>query len=131
MQGKSPRKPSPDGLTHILGDHRRWLESKGARGCRADLKRCDLSYRNLFGAVLIGAVFRDIDFSRSNLGTANLKQADIYNCRFHQAHMQWSILTAARLQNNDFTQANLQFCDFSDTTIDSLVKSQNSQISSL
>ena len=117
MQEKTRKKLPPAELDDILGDHRRWLESEGSHGRRADLRCCDLSNRDLFGVVLKMAVLKDIDFSHANLRTADLKQADIHNCRFHKAHMQWSILKGAGLHNSDLTQANLQFCDFSDTTM--------------
>ncbi len=80
--GKTRKKLPLDELEHILSDHHRWLESEGTRGRRADLRCCDLSNRDLFGVVLSLAVLRDIDFSCSNLRTANLKQAELHGCTF-------------------------------------------------
>lgn len=88
MQEKTLKKLSPDELQNVLNDHRRWLESEGTHGRKADLRCCDLSNRNLFGVDLRMSVLRDIDFSRTNLRTANLKQADLHSCRFHQADFQ-------------------------------------------
>ncbi len=52
MQEKILKKLPSDELELILSDHRRWLESEGTRGRRADLRCCDLSNRNLFGVGL-------------------------------------------------------------------------------
>ena len=60
------------------------------------------------------AILKDTEFSGANLRTANLIRVDLHGCRFHRSHMQWSILNGARLQDNNLTEANLQFCDFSD-----------------
>ena len=115
MKEKTRKKLPSDELDQILDDHRRWLEYEGTLGRRANLRCCDLSNRDLFGVVLKMAVLKDVDFSGANLRTANLKQAELHGCRFHRTHMQWSILQGARLQNNNLTETNIQFCDFSDT----------------
>ena len=58
MKEKTRKKLPPDELDHILDDHRRWLESEGSHGCRAELRYCDLSDHDLFGAVLEKAVLK-------------------------------------------------------------------------
>lgn len=52
MPEKTRKKLTPDELKVILSEHRRWLESEGTRGRRADLRGRDLSDRDLFGVVL-------------------------------------------------------------------------------
>ena len=68
MQEITPKKLPSGELEHILSDHRRWLESEGTCGRKADLRCCDLSYRNLFGVDL--SFLDDLSLDCSQNGVA-------------------------------------------------------------
>jgi uncharacterized protein YjbI with pentapeptide repeats len=107
MQEKTRKMLPPDELNDILGDHRRWLESEGTRGRRANLRGCDLSNRDLFGVVLKMAVLKDIDFSYASLREIDFHKAQIFNTDFTGSDLRAVDFTAARLENVNFQGTNL------------------------
>jgi uncharacterized protein YjbI with pentapeptide repeats len=69
-------------LQEILWQHRKWVETDGREGTRADLKRADLYQvdlreANLSGANLSGADLREANLWASNLSRANLSGANL------------------------------------------------------
>ncbi len=73
------RSRTPDGaadLQRVLQEHRRWLESDGQDGSRADLSLQDLRGRSLAGADLRAALLRDTRLQDAGLEGADLRDAE-------------------------------------------------------
>ena len=66
------RNISKEELDKIIDNHKKWLQSNGEEGERADLRYADLSYANLSYADL-----RYADLSYANLRYADLRYADL------------------------------------------------------
>ncbi len=65
----------PEKLQEILEAHRKWVESEGKEGERADLFGADLSRADLRGANLEGADLRGAKLQGAYLGWANHQEA--------------------------------------------------------
>ena len=84
------REISPNELLKILEDHRRWVESEGKEGRRANLGLANLQNADLSGANLQGAFIAEANLQGANLGRGNLREADLIG-----ANLQGAILNAA------------------------------------
>ncbi len=71
------REVSPEELAKILEAHRKWVESEGKEGERANLYRANLQEADLRGAKLQGADLRGANLQGANLGGANLQGANL------------------------------------------------------
>ncbi len=83
-QEQAADRPSiPEGqLKKILEAHRKWVESEGKEGERADLRAAnlqgaDLGAANLQGAILRGAMLQKANLFGAELQEANLQEADL------------------------------------------------------
>ncbi len=97
------REVSPEELEKILEAHRKWVESEGKEGKRADLFAANLPGINLFRANLQGADLDLANLQGAALGGANLQNADL-----HQANLQGANLSSANLQGAFLSRANFQ-----------------------
>ncbi|MFX0208811.1 MAG: pentapeptide repeat-containing protein [Candidatus Hodarchaeota archaeon] len=93
-------------LKKVLAAHKKWKESNGGKGKRADLWRADLQRADLWGADLRGADLRRADLRGANLRGANLQGADLW-----RANIQGADLWRADLQGADLIEADLQGAD--------------------
>lgn len=84
-------------LQKILRDHKKWRDSDGKNGEKADLCGADLDYANLNGADLRDADLRDADLRGANLRDANLSDADL-----HYADLRGANLCGANLDFSAF-----------------------------
>ena len=80
------KKPLYGELQDILHEHKRWLDSDGDRGKRADLSGADLSGTDLTDARLDDANLKGADLSGADLSDAklfgaNLRDADLLQAR--------------------------------------------------
>jgi len=64
-------------LDKILADHKKWLDSQGKQGERADLREANLREVNLRGADLQEANLRVANLQGANLQGADLREADL------------------------------------------------------
>jgi len=107
-------------LARMVEQHRRWVESAGLHGQRANLTRAELGGTclsgtsiNLQGAVLHGANLRCADLSMSDLRTtclagADLREANLLGTRLRGADLQGATLEgAAHLWPEQLAGANL------------------------
>ena len=76
------REIPPDELKKIFEEHRKWVESEGKEGEKADLRVANLFDANLQEANLIGANFRE-----ANLRVANLQEADLLDVNLQGANL--------------------------------------------
>ena len=66
---------SKDDVIRILAAHRKWLETKGEQGKKADLQK----------ALLFGADLRLANLQGADLRGADLRNADLTNALLHEA----------------------------------------------
>ncbi len=71
------REVSPKKLAKILEAHRKWVESEGKEGERADLSGANLSGAYLFRANLQWAPLREANLQGAELWGANLQGANL------------------------------------------------------
>jgi len=101
---RSPLREIPEEeLQRILEAHRKWVESEGKEGERADLSGANLSGAYLFRANLQGA-----DLHGANLQWAPLREANLQGAELWGANLQEANLVTANLQGADLSGADLQ-----------------------
>ena len=83
----------PELLRKILEAHRKWVESEGKEGERADLFEANLQEAYLDEANLQGAYLRE-----ANLQGAKLSEADLQGAKLSEANLQGAYLDGANLQ---------------------------------
>ena len=92
-------------LTTILADHDLWVQSKHARGEKADLTGADLHDADLHGANLFEADLDEVSFRGAHLEGANLSRASLENADFTSAHLDGANFENAHMKNADLTSA--------------------------
>ena len=97
----------------LLEKHKKWLDSKGIEG-----RRADFSNWNLSGATLATADLQDALMVAANLGAANLSEANLVRVDFTNADLQGADLSKSRLltatlRNANLVDANLSDCELS------------------
>ena len=97
------RKVSANRLKQILAAHKKWLETKGKQGKRADLSRANLQEANLWGTNLQKAYRYNANLQEASLVKANLQGADLKG-----AQLQGAFFYFANLQEAELKQANLE-----------------------
>lgn len=111
-------------LNEILFEHKKWIETDGKEGKRANLSYMDLEYLDLShaelqgvdlsGVVLKGADLQHTDFSYAKMQGADLSGADAQCVKFNHANMSNANLSRANLC---YTQ--LQYADMSNANLNS------------
>ncbi len=110
----SDRAPMPDEeLQEILEAHRKWVESEGKEGERADLfeanlQEADLDGANLQEANLYEANLQGADLVEANLQGAYLLEANLQEAYLVEANLQGAKLRGAKLQGASLREAKLQ-----------------------
>ena len=90
------RNISKEELDKIIDNHKKWLQSGGEEGERADLSSANLRYADLSSA----------DLRYANLRYANLRSADL-----SYADLSSADLRSADLSYADLSYANLRYAD--------------------
>ncbi len=98
-------------LDEILLAHKKWLESDGKGGVRADLRGANLRGANLRGADLRGADLRNADLSYTDLRNADLSNADLSYTDLIGADLSYTDLRGANLRNADLSYTDLRGAD--------------------
>ena len=91
------REIGPEQLKEILEEHRKWVESGGKEGERADLREANLRGVNLREANLQGAYMIKADLQEANLVGANLQEATPYGANFQGADLRDANLQGTKL----------------------------------
>ncbi len=104
-QGQAPETPplrevSPEELEIILEAHRKWVESEGKEGKKADLVRANLRVAYLFEANLEGA-----DLNEANLQDAFLLEANLEGANLAEADLKGADLLSAQLKGVNLQSA--------------------------
>lgn len=100
-------------LNEILQAHKKWLDSNGKEGVRADLCCADLCCADLFDANLHCADLHCADLHCANLHCANLRNADMSGADLRDADLCDANLCDANLHCADLRDANLHCADLS------------------
>lgn len=103
---------SKNELEFILSEHKRWLESGGDEG-----RRANLSGASLRGAYLSGADLRNAALSGANLNGADLSYADLRSAYLSDANLSYADLRSADLSYADLSDANLSYAYLSDADL--------------
>ena len=109
-------KLTPEQLGEILEKHRKWVESEGKNGEKADLFGAHLQKADLCGANLREASLLFAELQEADLGQANLQETDLFGANLQKAdlcgaNLQEASLLFAKLQGADLREANLQEAD--------------------
>jgi uncharacterized protein YjbI with pentapeptide repeats len=122
-QGEEPREILLRQIEHgelrrILHDHKRWKETGGEEGDRANLRDTDLHDANLRGANLSeanlsGANLSDTDLRGANLSKAFLWEAHLLEANLRQARLRGAYLSEAKLSGANLGGADLLMADLS------------------
>ena len=102
------REISKEELAQILEAHRKWVESEGKEGERADLSRANLQKAHLFRANLEGA-----SLGGANLREAYLQGAKLQGAILFDASLQGAFLFHCDLSGANLTKANLAKAELS------------------
>jgi uncharacterized protein YjbI with pentapeptide repeats len=110
-------------LKHIFSENKKWVETEGEKGERADLQGADLRWADLREADLQGANLQWADLQWANLQGADLRGADLRWADLREADLQGANLQGADLQGADLRwadlrEANLQGADLREADID-------------
>lgn len=98
-------------LREILEKHNKWLESRGEKGERADLRGADLWGADLRKANLQKSNLQEANLHGANLQEANLQEADLQKADLREADLRIAYLRVADLRGANFQEANLQGAD--------------------
>ena len=101
------RNISKEELDKIIDNHKKWLQSDGEEG-----ERADLSYANLRYADLRYANLRYADLSSADLSSADLRYADLSYANLRYADLRYANLSYADLRYADLRYANLDYSAF-------------------
>ncbi len=105
---KGYKKPSEDELAKILKAHKKWIDSRGAKGKKADLCEAHLFQAHLQKAFLDGANLQEANLDGAKLEEADLFRANLEKAHLFQAHLQKANLEGANLRGaKNLTQAQL------------------------
>ena len=98
---------TPDKLSSILNEHKKWILSNAREGCCANFSNADLSDASLHNADLHHVDFTDANLSRANLSGAYLRDANFSGADFSGAYLSGSYLRDANFRGADLSRANL------------------------
>jgi nucleoid DNA-binding protein len=100
-----------DEIKEILDDHRRWLESEGKKGKRANLAYAKLKDADLYAACLSRINLRGADLQGADLSEADLYGANLQDANLDDSILEWASLDGAKLQRASFQGADLRWAN--------------------
>ena len=112
-QEKSDEEPelreiAPEELQEILAQHKKWIETEGEEGERADLYNTNLQGANLRKANLRMASLQGANLIGANLIGAELHMAILEGAKLQGAALQGANLEGANLEGANLEEANLE-----------------------
>ena len=112
------REVGEEELKRILAAHKKWLESDGKEGKRADLSNAHLSGANLRWANLREANFENANLSEADLHKAGLSGADLRGAHLYKANLREADLRGAKLQGAELAKATLREANLHDANLE-------------
>ncbi len=109
-------------VQEMLSAHRKWVDSEGKEGARAELIKVNLQKWNLCNArlekslltgtdiqqsVLIGAQLQESELAQANLFGVNFEDANLRHANLRQANLKDTVLLRTNLRDADFQDAEL------------------------
>ena len=118
-QNQKPRyrEISDEELQRVLAEHKKWFETEGEEGQRADLSNTDLSERDLHGAKLTRANLHAAYLVGADLQGANLIEADLHGANLTEADLHAAYLVGADLHGANLTEADLHGADLTEADL--------------
>ena len=104
-------------LNAVLAAHKLWMNSNGADGVYADLRRADLHGSNLSGADLRCADLRGAALYGADLSGADLRCANLRGAALGGAELLYADLRCANLRDTDMIDAALGGADLRDADL--------------
>ncbi len=105
---KGREKPTKEDHAKILQAHEEWVDSRGAKGKKADLceahlfqahlQKANLDWAHLQGANLEGAHLQQADLRGAHLEEASLFQANLQKANLRGANLEKAVLDWAHLE---------------------------------
>jgi len=107
---------------HILEAHKKWLESDGKEGDRADLFRAAMSNVSLEnvdlrGANLKGAILSDNNLADSRFDGADFTEANLTRANLTNTNLSHALFKAANLESANLQQTQLRDVDLQEATL--------------
>jgi uncharacterized protein YjbI with pentapeptide repeats len=112
------REITDEELETILAEHKKWLETDGREGKRADLARTNLSGKSLFKADLRQAFLIDSDLSGADLGNAKFQEALLDRTVFKNAKIYETNFQDAKLPKANFEAVTLLISNFENAVLE-------------
>jgi uncharacterized protein YjbI with pentapeptide repeats len=111
------REISKEELKQILEEHKKWVETKGKEGKKADLKNADLQMAFLKEANLKKASLEGINLQKADINRANLKRACLDSAKLKKANLYKTKLQNSNLDGvNGLNEAHLNYANFEGAT---------------
>lgn len=104
-------------LNEILAAHKLWMDSDGANGVYANLRRADLHGAALIGADLRCADLRGAALYGADLADADLRCANLRGAALGRAELIYADLRSATLSDTDLIDAALGCADLRDADL--------------
>ena len=101
------RQISDEELQQVLAEHKKWLVSEGKEGKRANLRKTDLSGRDLQKTVLNKANLYKAEFVGSNLRKVEIENGNIQKANFYYANLQKANLSLSDFRKADLSNSNI------------------------
>lgn len=114
---KGQQKMTQENLNAVLAAHKLWMDSDGANGVYADLRRADLHGANLSGADLRCADLRGAALYGADLTDADLRSATLSGAALGRAELLYADLRSATLSDTDLIDAALGGADLRDADL--------------
>ena len=106
-----------DRLRALLGNHRQWLASRGKRGRKANLARCNFEGADLEGVDLREVMLPCACLAKADLSNANLEDADLESANLEAACLAGASLKRANLRGASLRGADLKEADLEDADL--------------
>ena len=126
MEKKELGKITREELNDVLEKHKRWLDTDGKEGERADLSYtdlrgfnltrvnlagADLSYTNLQSTNLWNSILDGVDMTGSNMVGSSLTNAYLATANLHKVNLEGADLRGAKLIYSNLRSADLMYAD--------------------
>lgn len=112
------RTISRDELNEIIRLHKKWLESNGNHGERADLRNADIrgadiTYQDLNRVNFGGSIITNCDFTGTDLRGCHFHGTDIIDCQLRSCDLRAAIFKGCLLKRSDLYASNIRLSDLS------------------
>ena len=117
-----PAEPPSADCTAVAAPGVNWnhCQLSGVQILNQDFSKANMNSTNLQNANLFGGVFNETDLSYANLNQVNLRYAMLHNTKLKGASLRRSALTNASIANADLSYANLTDANIENTSFNNV-----------